>query len=425
MKPLTIVAAILLAVVFVTSEAVMQPTASERASLYGVFAVAALATLAIGMWLRSETRRSRSVGTAFMLIAVASAVVTAATVGLSAVTMFINAHDLRLVLAALLLGVGLGLALAVTVARSITDDLDRLADTVDHVSDGDLAARTGIERADEVGQVARAVDTMIGQLAEADARRDADEMARRDFLAAVSHDLRTPLAAMTAAIEALEDGLTEDPAHLYKAMSADIDGMTRLVDDLATLATVEAGGITPEVIDVAELVDETVEALGVLAHARGVALVGRSDGDVVLVADPGAMTRVLRNLVTNAIEHSPQGGTVAITVAPVDHGVVTSIVDEGDGFPADFRDLAFDRFTRADRSRGGSGSGLGLAIARGIVRAHGGSIWIGDGPGGRVAFSIPRVDGAALASPNAGDRRGDLAYGARSMRNTEPPSDTT
>lgn len=137
-------------------------------------------------------------------------------------------------------------------------------------------------------------------------------------------------------------------------------------------------------MDLAELGDEAVEALTPLAARRRIRLTARATGAVPAQVDPAAMGRVLRNLLHNAIRHSPDGAEVVLEVEPGGFRVV----DEGEGFPDEFRPRAFDRFSRADAARSGDGAGLGLAIARGIVEAHGGTIHIEDGPGGRVAVRL-------------------------------------
>jgi signal transduction histidine kinase len=169
-------------------------------------------------------------------------------------------------------------------------------------------------------------------------------------------------------------------------MAKDVRYLGRLVDDLFEFARIESGRFQPqrESIDLRELVDEAVEVCTPLARRNGVTLVAAADGPVMASVDSAAMGRVLRNLVDNAIEHSPPGGLVAVEVV----GGGFRVVDQGPGFPPGFKAVAFDRFTRADEARGGGGAGLGLAIARGIVEAHGGSIGIEDGSGGRVVVSI-------------------------------------
>ncbi len=372
-------------------EAAMQPTSSDRLMLYTIFGGVALLASAVAGWM-SRGSRFRSLRTTLQVLAVSSVLVAAVAVAVSAWSMVINTHDLRIVLIALGLGVALGVTLAITVTGRLTDDLNQLVATVRAVGDGDLTVSTGIDRIDEVGETARQVDAMIVRLAEARAVREKDEAARREFLAAIGHDLRTPLTAMRVAIEAIEDGLVEDPDRYLKSMKTDIDTLAELIDDLAVLTSFEAGGVRPyEHVDVAELADETVEALAPLAAASGVSVRVGGSTPVPVRGDPAALGRVLRNLVDNALRYAPDGSVVEVSATTADGFAHVSVADEGPGFPPDLVSRAFDRFATDDPSRRrGSGTGLGLAIAKSVVEAHGGSIWIDrDAPGGSVSFRIP------------------------------------
>lgn len=387
MRALLAAGGILLAAVLLVSEAAMQPSAQDRLVLYGVFGGTALLTAA-GAWVVLRLmRRSRSVRTSVLVVALAAVMAAAAVVAASALLMFLSAHDLRLVLVALALGVGLGSVLAATVSGPLVSDLERLASSAGRVATGDLRVRTRIDRADEVGSVARAMDSMIEELERA-------RTARQEFLAAVGHDLRTPLTALQAAVEALQDGMAPDPDRYLRSMAHDLAVMRTLVEDLFLLARIGAHELRlrPISVDLTELVDEVCEALSPVAERRRVRLALEADRPVRVVADPEALGRVTRNLIDNAIQHAPDGSTVRIGVSGGDGGGgVVRVVDEGPGFPESFVERALDSFTRADiaRAREDGGAGLGLAIARGFVEAHGGEVRVEPGPGGRVAFRLP------------------------------------
>ena len=209
----------------------------------------------------------------------------------------------------------------------------------------------------------------------------------------IGHDLRTPLSALRAAIEALADGVAPDPERYLRSMQRDVEALSALVDDLFLLARIEGGrlDLLREPLDLTELVDEAVEALTPAAAARQVAITFGAEGRTPVVGNATAIGRVIRNLLDNAIHHAPIGSTVRIAVAMDAGGPRVRVVDEGQGFPADFSTHAFERFARADpsRTRATGGAGLGLAIARGLVEAHGGRIWIEPPPGGHVAFQLP------------------------------------
>ncbi|MGH9894775.1 MAG: HAMP domain-containing sensor histidine kinase, partial [bacterium] len=251
---------------------------------------------------------------------------------------------------------------------------------------GDLSTRTSIERQDELGTAARAFDAMISRL-------EQSEEERRTLLTAVGHDLRTPLSSLQAAVEALQDGVAPDPPAYLRGMSHDLTLLRHLVDDLFLLARIDAGRLElkPIQIDLAELADEAVEAVTPTAADRRIRLRVQAPGRVGVVGDPTALGRVFRNLLANAVHHSPDAGEVRIELVKIGLRAETVVSDQGEGFGDEFKPRAFDRFVRADisRNRDSGGSGLGLAIAKGIVEAHGGTIVIEDGPGGRVRFALP------------------------------------
>lgn len=322
-------------------------------------------------------------------IVAVSAVLVAALGAVMASPMFLTPHDLRLMFVELGLGVALGLTLALNVAGSVTADLAQIARTAALVAAGDTSVRTDVKRPDEIGTTARAVDEMVTQLDAAKRQRDRDEQGRREFLAAVGHDLRTPLSSLKAGIEALQDDLVEDEPVMLHRLAGNVRTLERLVDDLSILGRVEAGGIVPVPIDLAELADETVDSLVTIAEASKVELKVDAIDPVMVAADPSAVGRLIRNLVDNAIRYAPAGSAVQIRVSSGGLGGVVEVSDNGPGFDPEFELVAFDRFTTNDPSRSDSGSGLGLAIAKSVIDAHQGTIRIGEGPGGVVRFELP------------------------------------
>ena len=380
--------------VIVVSEAAMASTSGDPATLYGVFIVSVLAAGILGWWLRRAHRRLGSLRWTMLVVATAAVVVVTAVVAASTSAMFLAVAELRLVLAALLLGAGLGVLLAVSVAGPLTSDLRALATAARKVADGDLGVRSGVERADEVGELARSLDRMVAQLARLEEQRARDEAARRHLLTSIGHDLRTPLASLQAAIEALEDGVAPDPPRYLRAMASDVASLRNMVSDLFMLTELDAGAmqLEPLAVDLGELADGAAEAIRPLAAQRGVEVVATTQGSPpAVVADARALDRVLRNLLDNAVRHAPAVSTVRVEVGDADGEVLVTVRDDGPGFPAGFAERAFERFTRADaaRERHGGGAGLGLAIAKELIEAHDGRIWISDGPGATVGFVIP------------------------------------
>ena len=383
----------LVAVAVLATEATMRPTGSERLTLIGIFALAALFAVALARLVPWVGARFHTLRAALVLTVAAAVVVAAVTVILSAGFMFISSHDLRLALVALGLGIGLGAAVGGTLAGRLTADLRSMAEAAERIGAGDLTARTGVDRPDELGEAARSLDMMVDQLEAARHERDTAEAARRLFMAAVGHDLRTPLTSMRAALEAIQDGISPDPQRYLAAMDRDLDFIGSMVEDFFLLARIDAGKLDLDAapVDLAEVADEVVEAMAPVAARRRIRVELKADGRVRVRGGSQELARAVRNLLENAVRHAPDDSTVRVSVEGDDRAVELRVVDEGPGFAPGLAERAFDLFTRGDpaRQRASGGAGLGLAIARGVIEAHGGRVWVEDGPGGRVALRLP------------------------------------
>jgi two-component system, OmpR family, sensor histidine kinase BaeS len=395
--PLLAALALVVAGGMVAFEVSMRPSGAERLELLALFAVVAVVTAAAAVGLGRFAPRSRSLRRSIAAVGLIVVGVIGLAVALAGWRMFLSGHDLHLLTVVLLVGAGLGVVFALSVAHSLTADLAVMRRTVERVSADDLSARTGVERADELGSVTAALDRMIDRLASTEKLRQADDAARRNLLAAIGHDLRTPLAALQATVEALQDGLAPDPDRYLAALSQHVAALGGLVDDLFLLARIEAGelGVERLPLDLAELADETIETMTPIAYQRGVELCLHASGGVPVLGRAEELGRVMRNLVDNAIRHAPVPSQVVVRVAR--HGgdragATVEVLDQGPGFSPELVPSAFDSFVRAEpsRSRGTGGAGLGLAIAKGVVEAHGGSIWARPGPGGQVGFHLPQ-----------------------------------
>ena len=220
------------------------------------------------------------------------------------------------------------------------------------------------------------------------------EDARRQMVAAVSHDLRTPLASLRLLVEAIDDGVVEGETRerYLREMRTHVETLTALIDDLFELSRIEAGEIswTMERIELSRLIDETVAAMRAPAEARGVVLAAELPAaGLAARANAEKVQRVLLNLIQNAIRHTPADGSVTVRARTAPGGVEVEVSDDGEGIPAEEGERVFEAFYRGDESRSDDGAGLGLAISRAIVEAHGGRIWLEDGsPGTRVHFTL-------------------------------------
>ena len=315
--------------------------------------------------------------------------IVGALVGTGAMTL--SGHDAGYVLTVTILSGVAAIIVGWRLARPLANDLGRVATTVSAIAAGERSARTDIDRQDELGELASAVDELGRSLVRAEAERSAADDERQSVVSALSHDLRTPLASLLVSIDAIEDGIAEVDEHL-PAMRQNVLALNRLVEDLFLLARADSGNLAlqSESLDLAELVDEALEAMGPTASEGQVVLQAALHQAVPVRGDATAIGRVLRNLVDNAIRHSPRGGDVVVSVEVGDGTAVVQVRDDGPGFDADFLPRAFERFSQHDpaRSRHG-GAGLGLAIAQTLIQAHGGSVTIEAGPGGRVELFLP------------------------------------
>jgi signal transduction histidine kinase len=230
-----------------------------------------------------------------------------------------------------------------------------------------------VVRADELGDAAVEFDRMVVRL-------EAVEKERALMLSSISHDLRTPLAALRASVEAIRDGVAPDPDASMKGMEHQVQALAALVDDLGLHTRLASGTLAmrPTRIDLTELADEAVETMRPLASAGQVDLEIVASERIVTTADPAQLGRVLRNLIENGIRHAPSSSVVTVELEVVDAAAVVRVRDCGVGFPPELGDRVFEAFTRGDPARDvrTGTAGLGLAIAKAIVTAHGGTIAI-------------------------------------------------
>jgi signal transduction histidine kinase len=341
------------------------------------------ATLAVGLVAGAGLRRLPTLRLQLAALGLLAVLLPLASVLLSGVVMFDSSHDLE-ILALAAASSTAAVTVALVLGSSIVGRLDALRDAAAKLAGGDLSARAPVGPPRDLAALAADFNAMAGQLGEL-------FDARTQLIAWASHDLRTPLANMQAMLEALEDGLAE-PAHYLPALRDQVRTLGLLVDDLFELARIDAGALTLELRDaeLSGLVRACLLGLEAEASARGVQLSADVDVDVTVRCAPEKIERVLLNLLTNSLRHTPSDGSVAVLVEPGEREVRVTVEDTGDGLEPGSLPRAFDRFWRGERARG-AGAGLGLAIAHGLVEAHGGRIWAESRPGGgaRVCFTLP------------------------------------
>ena len=284
------------------------------------------------------------------------------------------------------------LVVGIRLVRGVAGPLGELVDAAHRIEAGDYAVRVA-ERERGPGEM-RGLGRAFNGMAE---RLESEDATRRRLLADVSHELRTPLAVIQGNLEALLDGVyPPDEAHLTPILE-ETRVLERLIDDLRTLSLAESGALPlhREPTDPAVLLEDVAAAHRArAAESRVEVRLDTHDALPTIDVDAVRMRQVLSNLVDNAVRAMPDGGSIMLSAARRETGVVLAVTDDGPGIPADLRESVFERFTKSETSRG---SGLGLAIARAIVEAHGGGIAAASRPSGRgtsivIELQAPMTD---------------------------------
>ena len=263
---------------------------------------------------------------------------------------------------------------------------------------GDFSQRVDVKSKDEVGELAGAFNSMAQELAAA-------ETVRRNMVADVAHELRTPLSNLRGYMEAIKDGLVTPDATTIDTMHEEVGVLTRLIEDLQELALAESGqlGLDFQACDLADLSRKEIAAHLPTAEEAGVTIVSDLPDSAPLRGDPGRLAQAVRNLLTNAVNYTPEGGMVTVSVSTSGDEVEVRVSDTGPGIPEDQIPQVFERFYRVDRSRSRAtgGTGLGLTIARRLVEAHGGRITLDSQVGEGASFSIVLPKSGPNSGPDA------------------------
>ncbi len=379
---------------------IMQAPADDLKDLIKFLLTSSLPSLLAGYlvfslgrrWLRSIRQKTLLAYSLGVIIAVINIYVTSRL-------MFVSQHDF-LLLGLLLIFAGiLSASFGYLLAASMTHSLGLLQMKAHQVAAGDFSARVSLPEVDELSAVAEAFNRMADELNHAFARQKELEQARRDLVAAISHDLRTPLASVRAMVEALADGVVTEPATVeryYGTIRSQVENLSGLINDLFELSQLDTGQVQLrlEPVNLNDLLSDVLETMQVHARARGLSLTGIFSHDLPLIqAELAKIQRVLYNLVQNAIRHTSAPGSISLATEIVPQGIRVDVVDTGEGIPPEDLPYVFEQFFRGDRSRSREtgGAGLGLAIARRIVEAHHGQIWVESqvGRGTRFSFILP------------------------------------
>jgi signal transduction histidine kinase len=380
--------------------AMLHPSPAHITEMTLYLAISGAVSLVVGeaaLWF-ADVARVGSVRVKLAIPSLLTALVIALNVFLVAHQMFISVVDSQMVLAFLAFGVAVALVISASIAAGITASVARIEAGARRIADGDYAFRiveNDPQGSVELSRLARWFNQMAASVRESFERQRRAEDDRRGVVAAVSHDLRTPLTSIRAMVEAIDDGVVTDAETIrryHQTMRTELRHLTVLLDDLFMLSRLESGALTLEREPLAmdDMISDALEMMASVAAQARIELVGRVDGELPSASlDARQMYRVLTNLLQNALRYSPREGGILIqaTSARGADGALEALVrviDAGEGIRPDDLPHVFERTYRGEpsRTRDGdadhpeaAGAGLGLAIAKGIVEAHGGRIW--------------------------------------------------
>jgi signal transduction histidine kinase len=340
-------------------------------------AIAGYAAYRLGWMNRSPNIRTALLGSYGL-----ACFLTFINVWLTARLMFIEPHDLLLGTVLLVFAGAIAMALGYLLSSSFLDRIQYLDQAAKKIAEGNLSIRIPVDGRDELADLAQTFNKMAAQLEEASEKRRQLDALRKELIAWIGHDLQTPLASVSAIIEALGDGMVDDPEtekRYFLTAKKNISALSDLIDDMFQMAQIDAGGLdlNYENVSINDLISDTIESFSEIAKRKEVSLTGNVAPEIGMVhIDPQRINRVLNNLVDNAIRHTPENGKVEVCANATENGLSVEVIDNGMGIPSADLPYIFDLFYRGEVSRRSTkaGTGLGLAISKGIIEAHGGTI---------------------------------------------------
>jgi signal transduction histidine kinase len=344
------------------------------------------------------------------------------SVWVTALLMFVNPHDFALATVTLLFAGSIAISLGYLLSVSLARRIGNLNQAAGEIAQGRLDVRVPVSGEDELADLGDTFNKMAAQLETAERQQRELDSLRRELVTWVGHDLRTPLTSIRVVVEALADGVVEDPIRVeryLKTAQYHIRSLSQLLDDLLEIAQIEAGGMKLDrhAGSIHDLISDTIEAFSTMARRQGITLEGSTDPDVDPVfMDVPKIERVLVNLLDNALRYTSAGGVVRVDAFTTSDGVRVEVQDSGIGIRSDDLSRVFERFYRGvQERRRDEGAGLGLAIVKGIVEAHNGRVGIESrvGEGTCVWFTLPRERKSSSVRQGPAGTDGSVADGER------------
>jgi signal transduction histidine kinase len=381
----------------VTATFFVDASTMESLTLGGLAGSASLGVglaVAFLLWL---LRRS-SITTQMLLVTLGTVAAVAAGTFASAQTMFASEHPYAALTLVLLCSGTASALFGLSLSHRVREASEALAQAARNLGEAETAGAIDLPPTGELARLGRELELTAKRLEESRARADQLDASRRELVAWISHDLRTPLARIRAVVEALADGVVHDPqevAGFYARLADETDRLSRLVDSLFELSRINAGALTLDLqpLELADVVSDLVASFAPLARARSIELQARRRASPVVDASMEHLERAISNLLDNAIRYGDTGSVVLVETGGDGSRAYVTITDSCGGFSgAELARILEEADVRRRPGRGTNGTGLGLAIAKGLVEAHGGAISAdGNGDSCRFVVTLPRA----------------------------------
>lgn len=409
---LGVLASLILALLIIMSA--IMPTTEDINFLIVFMAGTAIITITMSyiLYRQGLARWFRSLRWAILATVILTVTLVFVNFWITARLMIIEYNDLALTSALLLFAGVTAITFGFFISRTITDSIRDLAKTAEQLAQGDLTARLEVRGNDEIARLSETFNWMASNLQEIDEQKRTIEQTRRNLIAWVSHDLRTPLASMRVMIEALQDGVVTDPETVNRYLEntrAEIAHLSGLITDLFELAQIDVGHLNMTYINASlcDLISDTLGSMTAQARRKKIKLEGEVDQNIdPIEMAPDKIQRVLYNLLDNAIQHTPEMGEIMLKAYAVDERIRIDVHNTGSSIAPDDIPHIFSSFYRGEPSRVRErdipakvkshkrGAGLGLAITKGFIEAHGGQIWLNanqNNSGITFSFTLPRA----------------------------------
>lgn len=365
-------------------------------------------TLAIGgaaVLLLVALRRSSLILQGCILVFASLLSVVLSMVGASSL-MYISPHDLTVAINVAVISGLVSLALVAALGAVVVRNARTLSRAARRIGLGERVDAVDRQASAEFSSLANELVATSTKLAESREREQRAEQSRRELVAWIAHDLRTPLTGIMSMAEALEDDLAADPQRYHRQMREQVTRLSAMIDDLFELSKIDSGTLRLTLQDVTlyDIISDTVADLRAVSAGREIHIESRLDSDVMVRADPRELSRALSNLLLNAIQHTPAGASITVTASVIDGRPSVAVIDRGGGIDEEDLSRVFDPGWRGTPARTppspdaasllqSSGAGLGLAIVQGIARAHQGEVTVQNVPGGcRFDLILPKLD---------------------------------